>query len=363
VLTPWRDKVKGLLEAWYPGQNGGTAIARVLFGDAEPGGRLPATFPLREADEPAAGDPEKYPGVGERVSYKEGVLIGYRWFDERRLGVAYPFGHGLTYTTFRYGRLRVRPGPAVRVSVAVTNTGDRAGTAVPQAYLGMPDPDPDTLQPPWQLKGFQRVALRPGQTKRVAFKLDDRAFSYWSTAAGEWRVAPGCYDIGVGPSSRDLPLRAVVSRGGAACAQAGRSCLARRLRVGPRGIGRVRIGRPRTQLRRLPGLARRTRRSYRWCVTGGRGAVSAAFSSRGRALLVATTAPGHRIGRVRPGAHRAALRRARPRRLQVAPGLYRLGSHLAGVRRGRIRFVAVADRRLARDRQKLRRYLRRARRL
>ena len=101
TLTPWRDKVRGLLEAWFPGQNGGTAMARVLFGDAEPGGRLPATFPRREADEPTSGDPEKYPGVGERVTYKEGVLIGYRWFDEKGLDVAYPFGYGLTLHDLR----------------------------------------------------------------------------------------------------------------------------------------------------------------------------------------------------------------------------------------------------------------------
>jgi beta-glucosidase len=212
VLTPWRDQVKGLLEAWYPGQNGGTAIARVLLGDAEPGGRLPATFPLREEDEPTAGDPEKYPGVGERVTYKEGVLIGYRWFDERGLEVAYPFGHGLTYTTFRFRGLRIEPAPKARVSAAVTNTGGRTGTAVPQVYVGMPEPRPGVVQPPWQLKAFQRVRLRPGETRRVSFQLDDRAFSYWSPA-GRWDVAPGCYRIGVGPSSRELPLQGVIGRG------------------------------------------------------------------------------------------------------------------------------------------------------
>jgi beta-glucosidase len=350
VLTPWRDKVKGLLEAWYPGQNGGTAIARVLFGDAEPAGRLPATFPLREADEPTAGDPEKYPGVGERVTYKEGVLIGYRWFDQRRLGVAYPFGHGLTYTTFRFGRLRVRRGATVRASVAVTNTGARAGTAVPQAYVGMPAPGEGLVQPPWQLKGFSRVRLAPGETKRVSFALGSRAFSYWDTAAGDWRVAPGCYEIGVGASSRDLPLRAVVSRAGARCPLSGRSCLARRVRIGPRRVGRVRIGRRRAQLRRLPGLARRSRRSYRWCVKGGRGQVRAAFSRRGRARLIATTAPGHRVGRLRPRRRAPKLHR----------GLNRVKRRIVGVRRGRVRFVAVVDRRLARNRKALRVYLRRA---
>ncbi len=103
VLTPWRDKVKGLLEAWYPGEQGGPAIARVLFGDADPGGRLPATFPREEGDIPTAGDPEKYPGVAENVKYKEGVLVGYRWYDANRIAPAFPFGYGLSYTRFRYG--------------------------------------------------------------------------------------------------------------------------------------------------------------------------------------------------------------------------------------------------------------------
>ena len=213
VLTPWRDQVAGLLEAWYPGQNGGTAIARVLFGDAEPGGRLPATFPLREQDEPVGGDPESYPGVFERVQYKEGVLIGYRWFDERDLGVAYPFGHGLSYTTFSYRGLRLEPGDDATVSVVVENTGRRAGTAVPQVYVGMPEPAPGIVQPPRQLKGFRRVHLQPGESRRVSFELDQRAFSYWDPRSDGWQVAPGCYRVMAGASSRDLPLAGIVGRG------------------------------------------------------------------------------------------------------------------------------------------------------
>jgi beta-glucosidase len=213
VLTPWRDNVKALVEAWFPGQNGGTAMARVLFGETEPGGRLPTTFPLREEDLPTAGDLEKYPGVGETVHYKEGVLIGYRWFDERRLGVAYPFGFGLGYTTFAFSGLRLEPAPGddVRVSGVVRNSGGRAGTAVPQLYVGMPEPSATLVQPPWQLKGFAKVRLDPGQSRRVTFTLDDRAFSYW--AGSGWRIAPGCYRIGVGAHSRDLPLQGVVGRG------------------------------------------------------------------------------------------------------------------------------------------------------
>ncbi len=235
VLTPWRDDVPAILEAWYPGQNGGTAIARVLFGDSEPGGRLPATFPLREEDEPTAGDPEKYPGVGERVTYKEGVLIGYRWFDAKRLAVAYPFGHGLTYSTFAFRDLRVAPGDDATASVEVENTGARRATAVPQLYVGMPAPREGVEQPPWQLKGFERVTLEPGERRRVTMTLDERAFSYWDTPADGWRVARGCYRIAVGPSSRDLPLQATIGRG-ASCGGAAalelprdaRTCTSRR---------------------------------------------------------------------------------------------------------------------------------------
>ncbi|MBA2346863.1 MAG: glycoside hydrolase family 3 C-terminal domain-containing protein, partial [Solirubrobacterales bacterium] len=220
VLTPWRDAVPALLEAWFPGQNGGTAIARVLFGDTEPGGRLPATFPLREADEPVSGDLRRYPGVAERVDYEEGVLIGYRWFDAKGLDVAYPFGHGLSYTSFAFSDLRLEPGGGEQdavVSAVVTNTGKRTGTAVPQLYLGLPEPRPGVTQPPLQLKGFERVTLPPGGRRRVRFPLDERAFSFWDTRADGWRVAPGCYGVAVGASSRELALRGTIARG-ATCA-------------------------------------------------------------------------------------------------------------------------------------------------
>ena len=208
VLTPWRDRVRGLLEAWYPGQEGGPAIARVLFGDADPGGRLPATFPVSEADEPTAGDPEKYPGVAETVTYKEGLLVGYRWFDAHGIAPAYPFGFGRSYTTFAYRRLRVSTGPGrVTVAADVVNTGTRSGVAVPQLYVGMPSPGPGVVQPPRQLRAFTKLRLRPGARRRVRFTLDDRALSYWDTGASAWRVAPGCYRLLVGSSSRNLPLR------------------------------------------------------------------------------------------------------------------------------------------------------------
>lgn len=210
VVLPWRDEVPAILEAWYPGQNVGTALARVLFGDAEPGGRLPMTFPRRAADLPTAGDRAAYPGIAGTVRYKEGVMVGYRHFDERRIRPAYAFGHGLGYTTFRFSRpvLRKGEGALATVTFRVTNTGERAGSAVPQVYVGMPSPGRGTPQPPKQLKGFAKVRLAPGASRTVSIDLDRRSFSYWDTAADGWRVARGCYDVMLARSSRDVTGRA-----------------------------------------------------------------------------------------------------------------------------------------------------------
>jgi len=214
VLTPWRDKVGALLEAWYPGEQGGTAIARVLFGDANPAGRLPVTFPQQEGDIPTAGDPEKYPGVAENVTYKEGVLVGYRWYDAKGIVPAFPFGFGLSYTSFDYRNLAVSP---TSVSFDVKNVGARAGSDVPQLYLGLPQPAPGVVEPPKELKGFKRVTLAAGATQRVTLPISTRDLSYWNTAASDWRVAPGCVAVMVGHSSRDIALRATLPVGGARC--------------------------------------------------------------------------------------------------------------------------------------------------
>jgi beta-glucosidase len=219
VLTPWRDRVGAILEAWYPGSAAGEAIARVLFGDVDPGGRLPATFPRRERDLPTAGDRRRYPGVGDVVRYSEGVLVGYRWFDARRIRPAYPFGYGLSYTRFALRDLRVRrarSGVGATVSVTVVNRGGRAGTAVPQLYLGLPGAR-GRVQPPRQLKGYTSVDVRRGRAERVTFRLDRRAFSYWNTRRHEWQVAPGCYRVLVGQSSRDIDERAALRVRGGRC--------------------------------------------------------------------------------------------------------------------------------------------------
>jgi beta-glucosidase len=218
VLTPWRAQAKALIEMWYPGQNGGTALTRVLFGEVDPGGRLPVTFPAAAADLPTAGDPEAYPGVAEVVKYKEGVLVGYRWYDAHRLPVAFPFGHGLSYTSFRYSGLQVertsRQSAVVRFRV--TNTGSRRGFAVPQLYVGMPRPA-GVVQPPRQLKGFAKLSLAPGASRTVTLPLSRRSLAYWSDAAEGWRVEPGCYRLEIGKSSRNQVLTQRVGFGGGRC--------------------------------------------------------------------------------------------------------------------------------------------------
>lgn len=225
VLTPWRNRVEGIVEAWYPGQSAGAAVARVLFGDVDPGGRLPATFPRREADLATAGSQSRYPGVDDVVRYSEGVLVGYRWFDRKRLTPAFPFGYGLSYARFSLRDLRVRAAPrgiGATVSIEVANRGARTGTAVPQLYLGLPGA-PGRIQPPLQLKGFESVGVKAGRRERVRFRLDERAFSYWNADKNRWQVAPGCYGIFAGRSSREIAQRATVAIGGARCRDAAAS--------------------------------------------------------------------------------------------------------------------------------------------
>ena len=226
VLTPWRGRIAALLEAWYPGQNGGPAIARVLFGDSDPGGRLPMTFPARAGDLPTAGDPWRYPGVGDVVHYAEGVLVGHRWYDARHKPVAYPFGHGLSFTHFALRGLRVRTvsggARGATVSLELANTGSRAGTAVPQVYVRVASPRPGVVEPPRKLAGFVSVTLRRGERRRVTIRLDPHAFSWWDTSRGGWRTIRGCWGIDAGTSSRAIALRAVAAPANVRCAARGR---------------------------------------------------------------------------------------------------------------------------------------------
>jgi beta-glucosidase len=222
VQMPWVDQVKGLLEAWYPGLEDGNAIAAVLFGDVNPSAKLPQTFPRSIRDLPTQ-TAAQYPGVNDNAGvphsrYSEGMLVGYRWYDARNVTPLFPFGFGLSYTTFDYRNLRVDPaqgGAALAtVSADVVNTGHRAGADVPQLYIA----DPAAAgEPPKQLKGFAKLTLNPGETARASFPIDRRALSYWDTRRHAWEVAPGCYGVMVGRSSRDIVLTGTIAVAGAAC--------------------------------------------------------------------------------------------------------------------------------------------------
>jgi beta-glucosidase len=211
-LMPWVDKVPALLEAWYPGEEDGNAVAAVLFGDVDPSGKLPLTFPRRLADLPAS-TPGQYPGVDGEVHYSEGIFVGYRHYDEKNIKPLFPFGYGLHYTTFAYKNLTVSPSTVsangqgtVAIDVDVTNTGSRAGAEVAELYLGFPS-TAAVPEPPKQLKGFERIELKPGETGHVQMVLDGQTLSYWNTAKHDWGIMPGTYKVMVGASSRDIRLQ------------------------------------------------------------------------------------------------------------------------------------------------------------
>jgi beta-glucosidase len=203
---PWLRKVGAVVENWYPGQVDGDAIAPILFGDVDPSGHLPETFPRRLADGPLR-TALQYPGVNGQVVHSERLLVGYRWYASKRIAPLFPFGFGLSYTTFRFSRLSVE---RAHVSFTVTNTGRRSGADVAQLYVGDPA---STGEPPLQLEGYTRVVLAPGHRAAVTIDLPRRAFAYWSTQKDRWTVAAGCYSLMVGDSSVHLPLRAHVSWG------------------------------------------------------------------------------------------------------------------------------------------------------
>ncbi len=209
VLMPWIDRVQGLVQAWYPGEEDGNAVAALLFGDVNPSGKLPITFPRSAGDVPAVTR-QQYPGVNGVAQYSEGIFVGYRAYDRRNIAPLFPFGYGLSYTTFRYSNLSVTPGgpsapDRVTVRLDVTNSGRRAGAEVVQLYLGIPSTA--VPEPSRQLKGFHKVYLKPGQTQHVAFALSARDLSYWDTRANGWVVQRGRYQVMVGSSSRDIRLQ------------------------------------------------------------------------------------------------------------------------------------------------------------
>jgi beta-glucosidase len=225
TTMPWLADVKSVVEAWYPGDQQGNALARLFYGDTDFTGRLPMTFPKSLADTPTSTTAQ-YPGTFSdgstarpagstqirQVSYSEGLQVGYKWYDSQNIEPLYPFGYGLSYTSFSYRNVRVAPrlkGKAGSVSVSfdVRNTGSRAGTATPQVYLTLPSA---SGEPGRRLVGYEQVSLKPGQSSRVQLTIDaaaaDHPFGFWNTGIHAWDIVPGAYTVQVGASSRDLPL-------------------------------------------------------------------------------------------------------------------------------------------------------------
>lgn len=218
VLMPWVNRVPAILEAWYPGQEDGNAVAAVLFGDVNPSGKLPLTFPKSMEDLPA-NTTAQYPGIGYTEHYSEGIFVGYRHFDALKIKALFPFGYGLSYTTFYRKNLKVTPlefstkedpDQIVTIDLDIVNTGKRAGCDVVEVYVGFPSTK-TVPQPPQQLKAFSKIALEPNQTRHVQLTLNRHSFSYWDAGKHDWAVLPGTYTIKVGASSLDIDLAGKVT--------------------------------------------------------------------------------------------------------------------------------------------------------
>lgn len=220
VEMPWHEDVPAIVEAYLGGQAGGSAIADIVCGDVSPSGKLAETFPQRLSDHPAH---TCFPGGPQTVEYRESIYVGYRYFDTAGQDVLFPFGHGLSYTTFAYSGLElsateIRAGEPLQVTVAVTNTGDRAGQEVVQLYVH--ERQPAVFRPVHELKEFAKVSVQPGETQHVTFTLGERAFAHYDPARGGWHVTPGEYEIRVGASSRDIRAAAAVRVSARAAASA-----------------------------------------------------------------------------------------------------------------------------------------------
>lgn len=212
VDLPFLDRIPALIQAWYPGQEGGTALAEILFGDVNPSGRLPVSIERRWEDNPAHDS--YYPAAGTRsVRYANGIFTGYRGYEHNGVHPLFPFGFGLSYTTFKYGNLAVVPSVSgttlFEVSFDVTNTGGVAGADVAQVYVG--DEHATVARPVKELKGFGKVSLQPGETRRVTVPLDARSFSYYDVNAKQWHAEAGVFELYVGRSSAQIELRGKVT--------------------------------------------------------------------------------------------------------------------------------------------------------
>ena len=210
VEMPWIGSVKAVLEAYLGGQAVGLATVRILFGEVNPSGKLPESFPKKLSDNPSY---LFYGGEGDTAEYREGIFVGYRYYDRKETELLFPFGHGLSYTSFdfsdlRLSRDRITDQESLTATVRVTNTGKRAGKTVVQLYVG--DCESSVFRPVRELKGFEKIFLEPGESKDVSFTLDKRSFAYWNTKIHDWHVESGEFRIEIGHSSRDIACCAAV---------------------------------------------------------------------------------------------------------------------------------------------------------
>jgi beta-glucosidase len=208
-LSRWKDKVQAIFATWYAGEQGGTALARLLFGEANPSGHLPISWESKISDNPSFRNYYPDPGTN-KIEYKEGIFVGYRGYEHTHIDPLFPFGFGLSYTTFQYSRLKAEPAGegTFKVGFDVTNTGKRAGATVAQLYVG--EAAPTVERPGKELKGFERVALEPGKTKHVTLNITPRSFSYFDVNSGAWHANAGAYNLMLGESSADIRLRGSV---------------------------------------------------------------------------------------------------------------------------------------------------------
>ena len=215
VTMPWADQVSGILEAWYGGSRGAQALARVIFGDVNPTAKLPITFPRSDEDLPHRNivKPPPLPGGWKRVAaglpafqttYDEGLKVGYKWYDAEKKPVLFPFGYGLSYTTYSYSNLKLMPADKVQVTFTVTNTGSRAGAEITEVYTALPE---SAGEPPKRLVGWSKVNLNPGESKEVAIEVVPEYLSIFNVDKDAWQLIPGDYTFLVGGSSQSLPLK------------------------------------------------------------------------------------------------------------------------------------------------------------
>jgi len=208
-MEDWIDNVPSVIEAWYGGMEAGHAIANILFGDVTPSGKLTMTFPKKLSDSPAHVSKRTYPG-DDKVFYDEGIFVGYRHFDIKDIEPLFPFGHGLSYTTFAYENViinkeNVRGDDKFIVSVDIVNSGKRSGAEVVQLYVQ--DIESSVERPLKELKGFKKVNLNPGEKTNVVFELEKRDLSFYDDVSGKWKVEEGLFNILIGSSSRDIRLQ------------------------------------------------------------------------------------------------------------------------------------------------------------